>query len=229
MHFRVIRAEKGNVLIGIIVIMALGVIGIIALMGYRGVKTISDLLTENKTLKESLTRLTLEEQIGYAKVIKQEQNEGKLFTTLKFIETARDDKSNRILEKEYTIEGDVVFFDAMIVKFGNQLVLDGKERSLYLWRRVYSENMSPKTGYPIEDIGKEPFRYAKLLNKLHLKDRETFWSNIWELTNDPQKLNTFGVQAVYGNAIYSQLKPGLIYVFKINNAGQVYPETVPEM
>lgn len=229
MNFQVKKTENGNVLIGIIVIIALIVIGLIALIGYQGIKTISDLLTENKTLKESLTRLTQEEQIGYAKVMKQERIDGKLFTTLKFIETARDDKSNKILEKEYTIEGDIVHFDAMIVKFGNQLVLDGKERSLYLWRRVYSENMAPNAGYPIEDIGKEPARYASLLDKLRIKDRETFWSSIWELTNEPQKLSKFGVQAIYGNVVYSQLKPGLIYVFKISNTGQVYPETVPEM
>jgi len=37
------------------------------------------------------------------------------------------------------------------------------------------------------------------------------------------------VQAIYGNAVYSQLKSGVIYVFKISETGQVYPETVPEI
>ena len=50
-----------------------------------------------------------------------------------------------------------------------------------------------------------------------------------KLANDPQKLKKFSVQAIYGNVVYSQLKPGLIYVFKISNTGQIYPETVPEM
>lgn len=223
------RVEKGNVFIGIIVIIGLIVIGIIALTAYRGIKTIDELLTENKKLKESLTILTQEEQIGYAKVVRQEKKDGKLQTTLKFVETSRDDKLNKILEKEYAIEGDVIHFDALIVKFGSQLVMDGKERSLYLWRRVYGENMSPSAGYAIEEAGKEPKRYKGLLDKLRLQDKNTFWSAIWELANDPQKLKKFKVQAIYGNVVYSQLKPGLIYVFKISNTGQVYPETVPEM
>lgn len=215
--------------IGIIVIIGLIVLGIIAVTAYRESKTIDELLTENKKLKASLTILTQEEQIGYAKVVRQEKKDGKLQTTLKFVETARGDKLNKILEKEYSVEGDVIHFDALIVKFGSQLMMDGKERSLYLWRRVYGENMPPSAGYAIEEAGKEPKRYKDLLDKLRLKDQNTFWSAIWDLANDPQKLKKFSVQAIYGNVVYSQLKPGLIYVFKISNTGQVYPETVPEM
>ena len=226
---KITPSEKGNVLIGIIVIIALIVVAVIAATTFFALKTINELLTENKKLKESLVRLTQEDQIGYAKVMKQETKEGKLYTTLKFVETARDDKANKIFEKEYTIEGEIVHFDALIVKFGNQLVIDGKERSLYLWRRVYGENMSPRAGYPIEEAGQEPVRYKGLLEKLRAKDQKTFWAAVWELANDPQKLSKLGVQAMYGNVVYSQLKPGVIYVFKISNTGQVYPETVPEM
>lgn len=229
MEFKLVGRQKGSVFVKAAVILALIAVGIIAVTGYFGVKTITELLTENKQLKESLARLTEEDQIGYAKVIKQEPKDGGLQTTLKFVETARDDKSNRILEKEYVIEGDVVHFDALIVKFSSQLVADGKERSLYLWRRVYGENMAPSMGYAIEEPGREPIRYKGLLEKLRLKDQQTFWNAIWELSNDPQKLRQAGVQAIYGTAIYSKLKPGLIYVFKISNSGQVYPETVPEM
>jgi hypothetical protein len=224
-------SSKGNALVGIVVVIAiLAICTFIFFAGFfKGVTTLGELYTENKKLKESLTKLTQEDQIGYAKVTKQERQDGKLFTTLKFVETARDDKTNRILEKEYTIEGDVVHFDAMIVKFSNQLVIDGKERSMYLWRRVYGENMAPNAGYPIEDANKEPMRYQGLLKKLDLKERALFWSSIWDLANDPKKYSNLGIQAVYGNVIYSKLKPKLIYVFKISNTGQLYPEIVPEM
>jgi len=227
--FKLKRSEKGKILIWIAGIIALIVVGIIAATFHSSIKTISDLLTENKRLKESLAKLTKEEQIGYAKVMKQEKKDGRVQTTLKFVETSRDDRTDKILEKEYMIDGDIIYFDAVIVKFGSQVVVDGKERSLYLWRRVYGENMSPSTGYAIEEVGKEPVRYKGMLEKLHLQDQNTFWSAIWDLANDPNKLNKFSIQAIYGNVVYSQLKPGLIYVFKISNTGQVYPETVPEM
>jgi hypothetical protein len=196
---------------------------------YKAVATIQELLAENRTLKQAITNLSGEDQIGYAKVIAQETKDGELFTTLKFVETARNDKLEKILEKEFTIAGDIIHFDALIVKFGNKMVMDGRTRALYLWRRVYGEQMTPQEGFLIEEPGTEPQRYGDLLKTLPMKHREMFWSNIWELANDPEKLAEHDIEAIYGNAVYSKLRSGLIYVFKINSTGQVYPEVVPDI
>ncbi len=196
---------------------------------YHGAMTIHELLTENKQLKQAITNLTQEEQIGYSKVINQEFKDGRLFTTIRFVETARDDKLKKILQKEYTIEGDIVHFDALIVKFEDKMVLDGKSRALYLWRRIYGEKMTPQQGYPIEEPGQEPARYSDLLKALPIEQRQLFWSSIWELANDTEKLKQYGIKAIYGNVVYSKLTEGLIYVFKISPSGQVYPEIIPDM
>jgi hypothetical protein len=126
---------------------------------FFGARTISQLLTENKELKRAVTSLTAEDQIGYAKVISQRTEQGQLFTTIKFVETARDNKLEKIIEKEYTVQGDIVHFDALIVKFSEKLVLDGKAKSLYLWRRIYGEKTAPDQGFAIEQQGGEPERY----------------------------------------------------------------------
>jgi hypothetical protein len=49
------------------------------------------------------------------------------------------------------------------------------------------------------------------------------------LANDPEVLQQHGIKAIYGNAVYKKLRPGLIYVFKISPTGQLYPETVPDL
>jgi hypothetical protein len=196
---------------------------------YYGAKTIHELLAENKHLKQAITNLTTEEQIGYAKVISQEMTDGRLLTTIKFVETARDDKLKKILEKEYTIEGDIVHFDALIVKFGDKMVMDGKTRALYLWRRVYGEKMTPEEGFTIEEPGVEPQRYNSLLEALPIKHRQMFWTSIWDLANDTEKLKEHDIEAIYGNVVYSPLRKGLIYIFKISPTGQVYREVVPDM
>lgn len=196
---------------------------------YRGAITIHELLTENKQLKQAIANLTEEDQIGYAKVISQHDENGRLLTTIRFVETARGDKTKIILQKEYTIEGDIVHFDAVIVKFDDKLVADGKSRALYLWRRVYGEKMAPGDGFAIEEPGTEPRRYSGLLAALPIRHRELFWSAIWELANDPNKLHEHGIRAIYGSVMYQPLKDGLIYVFKISPTGQLYPEAVPAM
>jgi hypothetical protein len=225
------EAKAAKIRISTIVLLAV----MLAVTGYFGRGyflreiTVHQLLTENKQLKGAITNLTAEEQIGYAKVISQEERDCSVITTLRFVETARDDKLKKIVEKDYTIEGDIVHFDALIVKFSDKMVMDGKQRAMYLWRRVYGEGMAPQDGFPIESPGAEPARYADLLNRLPIKQRELFWSSIWDLANDPDKLKEYGITAVYGNVLYSRLKPGLIYVFKISPAGQLYPEVVPDM
>jgi hypothetical protein len=198
---------------------------------YRGGSVLHNLFAENKQLKQALTKLTDEGKIGYAKVLSQQtdENGNVVSTTLKFVETARDNELQTVLEKQYTVKGDIVHFDALMVKFPNKMVMDGKKRSLYLWRRVYGEQMSPQDGYQIEEPGAEPQRYKELLRELPLKDREFFWSSIWELANDPYQLAQYDIEAIYGNVTYAKLKKGLVYVFRITATGQVYPEVIPEI
>ena len=207
-------------------------LAILAFVGgtlFYGTKTLHDLLGDNQKLKAAISTLVHEDQIGFAKVVAQETRDGKLFTTLRFVETARGDMTRKVLEKEYEIEGDVVHFDTLVVTFSDQAVMDGKARSLYLWRRIYGEHQSPSDGFPIETPGTHPERYAGLLRELKLPERQMFWEAIWNLANDPEALRDQGIKAIYGNAVYKRLRPGLIYVFKIGSDGQVYPETVLDM
>ena len=223
------KRKRIRPLVYIIVVVCLVVLAYLGRGLYYGAKTIHELLAENKHLKLAITNLTSEEQIGYAKVIAQETTNEQLLTTIKFVETARDDKLKTILEKEYTIAGNIIHFDALIVKFGNKIVMDGKTRALYLWRRVYGEKMAPEEGFIIEQPGTEPQRYSDLLKALPIKQRQMFWSNIWDLANDPDKLKEHDIEAIYGNVVYSRLREGLIYVFKVSPTGQLYPEVVPDM
>lgn len=191
--------------------------------------TIFDLLRENRKLKAALTNLTTETQIGYAKVLVQETRDGRLFTRLRFVETDRQNPAKILEQQDFEVEGDVVHFDALMVVFEPQLVMDGKERALYIWRRVYGEKMAPEAGFPICKPGTEPRRYAEVFSKLSLRDRNMLWSEIWSLADDPDHLRQAGVRAIYGNVVYKKLRPGLIYVFKVANGGHFYPETVPAL
>jgi len=215
---------------------ALGVVAVLIAGGaylgrglYHGAVTIHELLNENKQLKQAIGNLTDEDQIGYAKVISQRNENGRVLTTIRFVETARDDKTVKILQKEYTIEGDVIHFDALIVTFGDKMVMDGRARALYLWRRIYGETMAPQDGYPIEEPGSEPRRYSGLLHALPIEHQQLFWTEIWDLANNLDKLKQHDIKAIYGNVIYRKLREGLIYVFKIKPTGELSVEVVPDM
>ena len=220
---------SGKFFWGGVSVAAIAIGGILGVAFLKTGLTIQALLTENKELKQAIENLTEEDQIGYAKVMRQATEEGTLHTTLKFVETARNDPLDIVFENEFTIEGDVVHFDALIVKFTDEFVQDGKGRSLYLWRRVYGEHMAPSDGFPIEVHGLEPERYRGLLARLPIKQRELFWSEIWDLAHNKRALSEYGIEAVFGTAVYSELRPGLIYIFKVSATGQVYPEIIPDL
>jgi len=192
-------------------------------------ETVERLLVENTTLREAITNLTTETQIGYAKVTGQEIRDDVLYTRILFVETDPQDMTQRVLQKEYEIEGDMAHFDALIVKFTEPMVMDGGERAMYLWRRVHGEKMRPEDGFAIQTPFDEPQRYAAIGQKLSLAERDQFWNEIWDLSNDPKKLESQGIHAIFGNVVYKRLRPGLIYVFKINATGGIYPEMVPEL
>jgi hypothetical protein len=226
---KTIKNQNGSVFIRSVVILFMILMAGFGGLLFYGSRSIHDLFENNKKLKAAIANLTREDQIGYAKVIRQETIGGKLQTTLKFVETARDNQLKKVLEREYTIEGDVVFFDALIVTFNDEDVMTGEKRALYLWRRVYGENMAPSDGYPIEMESQAPKRYADFLAQLSLPEQEMFWEAVWQLADDPDVLKKHGIKAVYGNAVYKKLRPGLIYVFKISGNGRVFPETVPDI
>ncbi|MBN1902111.1 hypothetical protein JW926_12375 [Candidatus Sumerlaeota bacterium] len=213
----------------LIILAGLVVLSLVAYAMFYSGKTIHDLLGENKALQKSIANLTREEEVGYAKVISQEEKDGKPYTRILFVVTDPEDMTRRILEKEFEVEGDVVFFDALIVKFKNKTVMEGKDRALFLWRRVYSDKMKPEDGFSIDASGEEPVRYSRICSTLSVKNRLMFWTEIWNLSDDPERLNDSGVRAVYGNAVYKKVKPGLIYRFKLDASGAFYPDTVPDL
>jgi len=218
---------KLSVLLAVAVLAAVG--GAYGWRRFFSRAGIFDLLAENKQLKAAISTLQAESRIGYAKVVSQTTRDGTLWTKLRFIETDIDDPRKRVLEKEYEIEGDIVHFDALIVRFGDDVVMDGRQRAMYLWRRIYGETISPMDGFPIEEPGVEPARYEAICRKLSLKDRQLFWQEIWALANDLARLQKASVRAIHGSVIYEQLRPGLIYVFKIDNKGNLFPEIIPDL
>ena len=85
----------------LLLVLFTAILLLIAIGVYKTSSAIENLLTENKKLKQALTNLTDTGKIGYAKVISQTlDSQSKVISTeLKFVETARDNELDKILEK----------------------------------------------------------------------------------------------------------------------------------
>ncbi|MDQ8206744.1 hypothetical protein QEH52_04435 [Coraliomargarita sp. SDUM461003] len=219
------HGTEGKIIGMLIGLTALVVAAVLGLSVYFSSSSIHSLLTENHALNQAISNLTQEEQIGFATVLSQDTDAlGQVSTKFKFVQTAAGNPKEIVDEQIYTIAGDVVHFDALIIKFSDAYVRSGKERALYLWRRIYGEQTAPEQGAPMAVPESAPERYYAITKSLKLSDRELFWQAIWSLANDPQRLSEYGITAVFGNAIYTRMEVGKVYLFKIGASGQIYPE-----
>lgn len=222
-----VKRIKGRLIGTLVMLAALITAGILGMSFYHATASIHELLTENHQLNKAVRNLTDEEQIGYAILESQTRNElGQLESVVRFVQTAANAPKTLVSEQRFTVGGDIIHFDALIVKFTNEYVKDGTERALHLWRRIYGETTTPANGEAIEIAGTAPERYYTITESLHLRDRDIFWNAIWKLANDPTHLSQYGIHAVFGNAIYTRMQPGKVYLFKISATGQIYPEIV---
>lgn len=223
-----IKSSKSGKITGTLVLLAaLATATILGLGFYFSSSSIHSLLTENHKLNKAIRNLTDEKQIGFATLKSRSTNAlGKVESLVRFVQTAPGRPDEIVSEQLFVVEGEVVHFDALIVKFSDDYVKDGKGRALYLWRRVYGENKSPAQGEPIQTPGESPERYRAITQSLRLKNQDVFWEAIWELANNPQQLSEYGVTAVFGNAIYMQMDPDKVYLFKISPTGQIYPDVL---
>lgn len=220
-------ANSGKIIGSLIALAALATAAGLGLSFYFSNSSIHSLLTENHELNKALSNLSREEQIGFATVVSQTRDGlGQVTSELKFVQTAAGKPREIVDEQIFSIRGDVVHFDALIVKFSDQAVRAGEERALYLWRRIYGEQTPPEKAQAIQLPGSAPERYHAITKSLKVKDRDVFWEAVWSLANDPGRLSEYGITAVFGNAIYTKVEPDKVYLFKIGSTGQIYPEVV---
>ncbi len=191
--------------------------------------SVGELVKENRSLREGLARLTEEREIGYARIVEQRADLGGIRSRVRFAQPDPANPGKLIQEKEFWIPGEVVHFDALVIRFSNQLVMDGRERAIHFWRRVYGEDQAPAQGFPLETSGAAPGRYEGLTKDLDEKDRQRFWSSLWELGDHPEKLAADGIQAVQGNAVYRRVRPGFIYTITLSPTGQMTITQTPAL
>lgn len=213
-----------------VTVLSLAAIATAAVLGiafYFSSSSIHSLLTENHELNKAIRNLTDEQQIGFATLKSRSINEfGQVESLVRFVQTAPGKPNEIVSEELFVVEGEVIHFDALIVKFSDDYVKDGKGRALYLWRRIYGESEAPTEGDLIQAPGEAPERYHAITQSLKLKNQPIFWEAIWDLANDPEQLSAYGIKAVFGNAIYTKMQPDKVYLFKISPTGQIYPDVL---
>lgn len=159
-----------------------------------------------------------------AEVIVEDQTQdedGQIWTKLKFLEYSVDGQPLEPV-KVFTVPGNVVYFDALVMKYTPEQVQEGKAKSLYLFRRVFTDETRPDMGYKLFDIDEEaslPKNLQADTEEIPIQAQQEVWARFQKCLSDPEYAKEQGVDAMYGEAVYDTLRKGFLYTLNIQNNG----------
>ncbi len=119
-----------------------------------------------------------------------------------------------------TVEGDVVYVDAWVIKYADQLVESGdplRSTSVCLFRRIFGEYQQPTEGFALDPAGSRPSVYSQG-GEISPMERD-LWANFWEYANNPAKAKKAGVRAAHGEAPSIRLQVGKRYRVELRASG----------
>ena len=159
-----------------------------------------------------------------AEIVVEEQtrdDDGQLWTKVKFLEYSVNGQPLEPV-KVFTLPGDVVYFDALVMRFVPEQVREGKAKSLYLFRRVFTDETRPDMGYKLFDIDDPaslPKNYQADAEEIPIEAQQQVWSRFQKCLADPAYAKEQGVETIYGEAVYDTLRKDFLYTLSIQNNG----------
>lgn len=174
-----------------------------------------------------LTNLLGERRAAEVRVLAQDRDEdGRTWTKLKFLEYGAD--GSAMAPKVFTVPGVEVYFDALVMQFQADRVKEGKAKSLYLFRRVFTDKTRPDMGckiFEFDDSPDVPQNYAKA--ELPIEPQREVWERFQKCIADKAYAEALGVRTVFGQATYKTLRKNHLYVLTIQDNGGLIIEEKP--
>jgi hypothetical protein len=196
---------------------------------WRGMDRFEALFTENTKLKQSLENLLTEDTLGQLYLEEQTTGpSGTVTSTISWLETAAPEHERAARLDRFRVSGRTVYLDGFLIRFPSAMVADGEARALYFWRRAFGNSQTPDSGHLLDDGQGAPARYQPIFGETFSAQRgELFWSALWDLAHDPDKLEQFGIETVFGNALAIEPRPGFLYTIKLSASGALLVEIAP--
>lgn len=184
-------------------------------------RRIGDLARDNNRMRDMIARLGTEFRVADVVVTEQTGPRGRdRRTSLRFVPYDRD--GNALEPRNFTIAGDVAYFDAFVLKFEDRYVGEAdalRGRSLYVFRRLFGEYQAPADGFPLD--GSSPDGVPEGLRVGAGEYEAALWKDFWSLAADPEKASSKGVRVAQGEAVYTRLEEGRTYRLTIEADGGI--------
>lgn len=179
------------------------------------------LAAESEERGRIIDRLTRSSRVAQTMVVKRwTEADGRVLTKIRFVET--DDEQNELSRKDLIVEGETVYFDALVLKFDQELVGQADElrgKSILLFRRIFGEHQKPSEGIKLDEGGDEGVPDIYRVDDDPSPLEVALWRDFWKFANDPDAAAAAGVRVAQGEAPYTKMEEGKIYTLSLDHSG----------
>lgn len=190
-------------------------------------KQIEKLQTQKRQLQQIVTRLSDERRVADVLVTNRAKTPAGIESTLMFEEYARD--GSTLPPKQFTIMGDEVHIDAMVIKFDHGFVEHDdalRGHSIALFTKLYGADQTPSHGFAIDPPGRVP-DYYRGTDPVISTFEQDLWKNFWRLADDPSYAKAHGVRVANGQGVWGPFKPNRLYTITIEANGGLNLSSAP--
>ncbi len=189
---------------------------------------------EVKVLKQIVSRLTAEERVAevWVEDYQKDQNGQVSRVRLKIMEYGGD-KALKPVYCTFSVN-DVIHFEAMVIRLNDELIMEGKGKSIYLFRRAFAldddsqvyesceinQTLSVPGGYRLEKADPE-------VREIERK----YWESFWNFALDEGRRKSAGVKNAQIEAPATRFVPDKIYRLVLEHDGglRIGAHPVPEI
>jgi hypothetical protein len=190
---------------------------------------------EVEVLKEMVARLTAERRVAdvWVEDYRRDEDGNPTQVRLKILEYRGKDKPLDPVFCTFSVN-DVIHFEALVIRLNDELIKEGKGKSIYLFRRAFALDDKGKT-YESCEINKPmevPGGYSLKSDDPQVNEIEgKYWKSFWVYALDEQSRKKAGVKNAQIEAPATRFVPDKIYRMILENDGglRIQASPVPEI
>jgi hypothetical protein len=214
--------------IGLLALVVAGSVGIYTYYSQSPIERENQLLKEDKKrLEEIVVRLGGERRVAEMLVTDQQKINGVPRTTILFVEYTKN--GSTLPPKSFTVEGDTVHIDALVIKFDGEYVQKNdplRGQSIALFTKIYGANQAPADGFDIDTPGRIPDIYRDADPRVS-EFEQKLWQDFWRLANDKTYRESMGVRVADGQGTWGPMEPNKLYTLSIESNGGINKTAEP--
>jgi hypothetical protein len=197
-------------------LLFIGVLGLLLVAGYW----VYELWNEQAVYERYLHNLLGEQRVAEVCVLDQRRPvEEPVRTTVRFQEFRQNGQPLSPLF--VTLPGEEIYVDAFVTLFESDAVRGGRAKSLYLFRRMFTEQMAPQVGFPLyrDEGAGDGIPQSYVRQDLDRTAQQRVWGDLWRLIEDVAYAEAQHVRTTFGQAVYAKMQTGQCYMLTIQHNG----------